>query len=177
MSKERNLISGGIERTGGVWADFGSGTGIFTRELRGLLGPTSTLYSIERKAHDLDEQQRSMAALYPRTDIHYLQADFTQQLSLPPLDGILMANALHFVRFEQQAAVLARIAAYLRRPGGRFILVEYNARSGNPWVPYPIDLEAFKLLAEQAGLAEPVMLAAFPSRFMREMYAALALRP
>lgn len=175
-SKERNLIVGGIDKAGGVWADFGSGTGIFTRELRGLLGPSCTLYSVERRQRDLDEQRRLFEQAYPGTDIHYLQADFTQPLSLPPLDGVVMANALHFVRFEQQAAVLGRIVSYLRRPGGRFILVEYNARSGNPWVPYPIDEESFKLLAEQAGLSEPVMLAAVPSRFLREMYAALALR-
>ena len=176
MSKERNLIIGGIDKPGGVWADFGSGTGIFTRELRGLLGPTCTIYSIDRRARDLDEQQRAMEAAYPRTDIHYLQADYTQPLSLPVLDGILMTNSLHYVRFQQQAAVLAHLVSYLRRPGGRFILVEYNARSGNPWVPYPIDIESFKLLAEQAGLSEPELLGVVPSRFLREMYAALALR-
>jgi ubiquinone/menaquinone biosynthesis C-methylase UbiE len=176
MSKERDLISQGIPAQGGVWADFGSGTGIFTLELAGLLGPTAEIYSVERNGRDLERQRRAFQEHYPQAVVHFVQADFTRQLTLPPLDGIVMANALHFVRFQEQAAVLARIAGYLRRPGGRFILVEYNARSGNIWVPYPIDIEAFGLLAAQAGLSEPQVLSVVPSRFLREMYGALALR-
>lgn len=176
MSKERDLITPGIDRAGGVWADFGSGTGIFTLELRGLLGSGCEIYSIDRNGRDLERQRQAFDQQYPGTNIHYLQADFTKQIELPPLDGIIMANALHFVPFAQQAAVLTTIAGYLRWPGGRFIIVEYNARSGNFWVPYPIDAESFLLLAEQAGLAHGVMLTAVPSRFLREMYSASAIR-
>jgi ubiquinone/menaquinone biosynthesis C-methylase UbiE len=176
MSKERDLISSGIEAPGGVWADFGSGSGIFTLELRGLLGPTCEIYSIDRNGHDLERQRRAFAEQYPGSNIHFIQADFTKPLDLPQLDGIVMANALHFVPYRQQAAVLARICGYLRQPGGRFIIVEYNARTGNLWVPYPLDVAAFFALARQVGLAEPRVLATIPSRFLREMYAALALR-
>jgi ubiquinone/menaquinone biosynthesis C-methylase UbiE len=176
MTKERDLISPGITAQGGVWADFGSGTGIFTLELCGLLGTRAEIYSIDRNGHDLDRQRQAIEARYPEQRVHYLRADFTQPLDLPPLDGIVMANALHFVRFEHQAQVLARIGGYLRWPGGRFIIVEYNAQSGNIWVPYPVDSEAFNLLAAQAGLSEPEVLARIPSRFLREMYSALALR-
>lgn len=176
MSKERDLISSGIEKPGGVWADFGSGSGIFTLEMRGLLGPACEIYSIERNGRELERQRQTFDQQYPGTTIHYLQADFTKPLDLPPLDGIVMANALHFVPFAEQAAVLTRIAGYLRWPGGRFIIVEYNARSGNFWVPYPIDVESFMLLAEQAGLSDAIMLTAVPSRFLREMYSAMAIR-
>ena len=176
MGKERDLITPGIDRAGGVWADFGSGTGIFTLELRGLLGPTSEIYSIDRNGRDLGRQRQAFVQQYPGTKLHTIQADFTQQIELPQLDGIVMANALHIVHFARQAEVLTRIAGYLRWPGGRFIIVEYNARSGNPWVPYPIDVESFMLLAEQAGLSDYRMLTAVPSRFLREMYSALAYR-
>src|SRR5579859_289448 len=176
MSKERDLIAPGIDRPGGVWADFGSGTGIFTLELRGLLGPNCEIYSIDRNARDLERQRQSLDQHYPHTAIHYLRADFTKPLELPPLDGIVMANALHFVPFDRQAAALTSIAGYLRRSGGRLIIVEYNARSGNFWVPYPIDFESFMLLAEQSGLSDANMLTAVPSRFLREMYSASAVR-
>lgn len=176
MGKERDLITPGIDRAGGVWADFGSGTGIFTLELRGLLGPTSEIYSIDRNGRDLQRQRQAFDQQYPGTRLHIMQADFARPLGLPQLDGIVMANALHFVPFARQAEVLTRIAGYLRWPGGRFIIVEYNARSGNPWVPYPIDVESFMLLAEQAGLSDPRMLTAVPSRFLREMYSAIAYR-
>lgn len=176
MSKERDLISPGIDRPGGVWADFGSGTGIFTLELCGLLGPECEIYSVDRNGRDLDRQRRAFAQQYPGANVHFIQADYTRSLDLPRLDGIVMANSLHFVRLQDQAAVLSKLAGYLRQPGGRFIIVEYNARSGNIWVPYPIDVESFKLLAAQAGLAEPHVLSIIPSRFLREMYAALAMR-
>ncbi len=176
MSKERDLISQGIDTTGGVWADFGSGSGIFTLELRGLLGPTCEIYSIDRDGRDLERQRRAFAEQYPGTNIHFIQADFTKPLDLPPLDGIVMANALHFVPYQQQAATLARICGYLRQPGGRLIIVEYNAQSGNMWVPYPISVEAFRSLAHQVGLSEPRVLSVIPSRFLREMYSALAIR-
>jgi ubiquinone/menaquinone biosynthesis C-methylase UbiE len=176
MTKEYDLISPGIPTRGGIWADFGSGTGIFTQELCELLGPGAEIYSIDRNGRDLERQRQAISARYPQQRMHYVQADFTKPLELPPLDGIVMANALHFVRFERQAEVLARISGYLRWPGGRFILVEYNARSGNIWVPYPVDSESFTLLAAQAGLGEPEVLSRIPSRFLREMYSAVAVR-
>jgi ubiquinone/menaquinone biosynthesis C-methylase UbiE len=175
MSKERDLISAGIPGPGGTWADLGSGTGIFTLELRGLLGPQSEIYSIDRNGRDLEQQRRAFAQQYPAANIYFIRADYTRPLELPPLDGIVMANTLHYVPYNEQAAVLGRICGHLRRPGGRFIIVEYNARSGNIWVPYPIDVAAFGRLARAAGLAEPTVLSTIPSRFLREMYAALAL--
>lgn len=175
MSKERDLISTGIPEAGGVWADVGSGTGIFTRELAALVGSTATIYSVDRDARDLERQRQSFARELPAARVQWLCADFTQPLALPTLDGIVMANALHFVPFARQAATLRALAGHLRRPGGRFILVEYNASAGNIWVPYPIDTERFARLAAQAGLGAPVVLHRVPSRFLREMYGALAL--
>ena len=49
--------------------------------------------------------------------------------------AIVMANSLHFVRDADKAGVLRRLLSHLR-PGGRFILVEYDADAGNQWVPY-----------------------------------------
>src|SRR5947209_7262176 len=138
MSKERDLILPGIPAEGGQWADLGSGTGIFTRTLRGIVGGDAEIFSVDRDAGSLAEQHRVFAAEYPDTAVHYLHADFTQPLDLPALDGILMANSLHYVKYDRQQEVLRQIVGYLR-PGGRLIIVEYNARHGNPWVPYPVD--------------------------------------
>jgi ubiquinone/menaquinone biosynthesis C-methylase UbiE len=174
VTKERDLISAGIPGPGGVWADLGSGTGIFTRELAALLDPTATIYSVDRDGRDLERQRQTFARELPAARVEWLRADFTQPLTLPTLDGILMANALHFVPYARQAATLGAIAGHLRRPGGRFILVEYNSGVGNMWVPYPINTERFARLATEAGLGAPVVLHRVPSRFLREMYGALA---
>ena len=176
MSKERDLILPGISTQGGTWAELGSGTGIFTRTLWGILGPEAEIVSVDRNDSSLAEQRGAFAAEYPDARVRYLQADFTQPLDLPPLDGILMANSLHYVRYDQQQDVLRQVVSYLK-PGGTLIIVEYNARRGNPWVPYPIDYEMFASLAAGAGLRDVRRLAAVPSRFLNEMYGACGLRP
>jgi hypothetical protein len=78
-----------------------------------------------------------------------LLADFTDSLELPPLDGAVMANALHFQR--RKVDVLLQITTYLK-PGAHLILVEYNVNRGNPWVPYPISYSNWEVLARSCGL-------------------------
>jgi hypothetical protein len=96
-------------------------------------------------------------------------ADFTQPLALPPLDGIVAANAIHFVR--DRVALLRRWCAYLK-PSGRFILVEYDTDDGNRWVPYPVSFAALPALARAAGFAPPSLLDVHRSRFLHRIYAA-----
>ena len=95
-----NLLRRGVSPTGGVWADFGSGTGAFTLALAELLGPTGKIYSVDKDRGALRTQERAMQAQFPQTTVHYLTADFTQPLDLPLLDGIVLANALHFQKLQ-----------------------------------------------------------------------------
>jgi ubiquinone/menaquinone biosynthesis C-methylase UbiE len=167
------LIRQGIAAPGGTWADLGSGGGAFTLALADLLGPTARIYSVDRDARVLQEQARAMRTHFPGAAVEYLTADFTSKLNLPPLDGILMANSLHFVR--RKGAVLDQLYSYLR-PGGRLLLVEYNADRGNMWVPYPLAYPTWEQLAQQHGFSQTRLLATIPSRFLREMYAALSIK-
>jgi ubiquinone/menaquinone biosynthesis C-methylase UbiE len=176
MSKERDLIVPGMPQPGGRWAELGSGTGIFTLTLRDVLGEQVEIFSVDRDAGALDRQRRAFAERYPDANIHFIQADFTHPLDLPPLDGILMANSLHFVKVGQQAAVLQQVCRHLKPDGGKLVIVEYNAERGNMWVPYPVSYDAFVRLATAAGLRNVRQLAAVPSRFLREMYSALGER-
>ena len=95
-----------------------------------------------------------------------------ESLELPPLDGVVMANALHFVRRKE--AVLDLIRSYLV-PGGSFLLVEYNTNRGNLWVPHPISFRSWELLAARVGFASTRLLETVPSRFLGEIYSALSL--
>lgn len=166
------LIREGIAETGGVWADLGSGSGAFTLALADLLGPGARIYSVDKDRRALREQAAAMRANFPGASVEYLEADFTRKLALPPLDGVLMANSLHFVR--QKGPVLELVRGYLR-PGGRLLLVEYNADHGNMWVPYPLAYPTWETLARQHGFTQTRLLTTVPSRFLREIYAALSL--
>jgi SAM-dependent methyltransferase len=173
VAKEQGLIEAGIPGPGGTWGDFGSGTGIFTVALSNLIGSTGEIYSVDRDGAALATQQRvfSQAAMTGR--VHFLVADFTEPIALPPMDGIVMANSLHFI--DQKKPVLAQAMSYLK-PGGRLIVVEYNTSFGNHWVPYPIPLPSLQRLAMCAGFAAAHPLATIPSSFLGEMYSCLCIR-
>ncbi|MGQ0600660.1 MAG: class I SAM-dependent methyltransferase [Anaerolineales bacterium] len=169
------LLRGGIPEPGGVWADFGSGTGAFTLALGELIGPGGTIYSVDRDARALREQEQALASRFPRAmaiapvTVHSQVGDFTQPLDLPPLDGLVIANALHFVRDKEP--VVRLLKSYLK-PEGRLVVVEYNVDAGNPWVPHPFSFETWKTLAARCGFKHTQLLVTQPSRFLREFYSA-----
>jgi len=165
------LIAGGIEAgSGGRWADFGSGEGAFTLALCELAGADVEIWSVDRDRWALDAQRAAFAQSFPGTDLHIVWDDFTKDLFFPPLDGIMAANALHYVR--EQASLLRRWRDYLKQ-GGRLILVEYDAAAANRWVPYPVSAARLPALAREAGFAEPREIGSRPSRFLRRLYAAV----
>ena len=166
-----NLLRGGIAEPGGVWADFGAGGGAFTLALAELLGPNGEIHAIDRDRSALRENERTVRTKFPEADVRYQAADFTRPLELPLLDGIVMANALHF-QTEQQA-VVERLRGYLRR-GGRLLIVEYNVQRGNFAVPYPAPYSRWEGLAREAGFVHTEMLARRPSRFLHEIYSAVS---
>jgi SAM-dependent methyltransferase len=154
-----------------IWADFGSGAGAFTLALAELLPPQALIYSIDRDRRALEQQERVLRARFPHRQLIYLTADFNRPIELPPLDGVVMANALHFQR--DKGPLLRLIKDYLR-PSGRLILVEYNVDRGNPWVPHPLSYPTWEKLAHQNGFWPTRLLAVKPSHFLEQFYSALS---
>jgi ubiquinone/menaquinone biosynthesis C-methylase UbiE len=167
------LIREGVEGGGTAWADLGSGEGAFTLALADILGATGSIVTVDRDGRALQVQLRRLADAFPGTSVTPLVADFTRPLDLPPLDGIVMANSLHFVR--DKPAVLRQVRDALQ-PGGRLVLVEYEADHGNPWVPYPLTFCSWAMLAATAGFRDTRQLGSVPSRFLGSIYSALSLR-
>lgn len=165
-----DLIGDGVREAGNAWADLGSGSGAFTLALADLLGTDGVIYSVDRNERALREQKLAMSAAFPDTRLHQLAADFSKPLDLPPLDGVVAANSLHYVRDKNR--VLTHIRDCLR-PGGRLIVVEYNTDCGNHWVPHPFSFDTFVTLAGVNGFTGARLLATRPSRFLGEIYAAV----
>ncbi|HLE92000.1 MAG TPA: methyltransferase domain-containing protein [Anaerolineales bacterium] len=169
-----NLLKPADLPRGGIWADFGAGSGAFTLALSDLIGLGAEIYAIDKDRAGLGRLERSHREHFGTSqNLHLVRADFTGALSLPPLDGIVMANSLHY--FKDKIKLLRHVQSFLKL-NGALLLVEYNADSGNPWVPYPLSFETYCGLAPRAGFSEPRLLATLPSRFLREFYSAVAYR-
>ena len=142
-----DLIRDGVPADGKRWAELGAGTGNFTAALVDLLGPGALIVAVDRDRGALRTLDERFAG-YSEVVIEPVVADFTQNLDRRGLDGILMANSLHFV--QEKAPVLAAVYGMLR-PGGTLLLVEYDTDRGNPWVPYPFSFRTWERLATAAG--------------------------
>jgi ubiquinone/menaquinone biosynthesis C-methylase UbiE len=159
---------------GGTWADFGAGAGAFTLALRELIGPHASIYAVDKDQRSLQQLEKAHREKFTTSqNVHSIRADFGGALSLPPLDGIVMANSLHY--FKDKEKLLRHVRSFLKL-NGALLLVEYNVDSGNPWVPHPLSFETFRMLAPRAGFSEPQLLSTAPSRFLKEFYSAVARR-
>ena len=154
-----------------VWADLGSGDGTFTLALADLLARGSIIHAIDRDGSALEQLTSSARGV--RIEKHV--ADFTRAWPIDrPLDGILMANSLHYIR--DQESLLRKLAKRLT-PQGRFLVVEYDKTFPNPWVPYPLNAKILPELFAAAGYSQCQMLGTRPSSYQRgRMYAALLTR-
>jgi SAM-dependent methyltransferase len=151
-----------------AWCDLGCGSGTFTQALAQLLAAGSTI-------HAVDFDKRALAGVPDHcngVEIRKTVGDISSpHLLLPSVDGILMANTLHFIR--EQAALLRRP----RSVADRFLIVEYERANPNRWGPYPAGFERLRQVFAEAGVGRVEKLATRPSLFGGTMYSALAEKP
>ena len=138
------LIRAGVSESQGIWADLGAGSGNFTRALRQLLGTKATIYAVDKDQRALTQLQRRVTP-----PIRIINADFTTPLDLPPLDGIVMANALHWVGRQKQ--ILTNLVKHLKS-NAPLIIVEYDVTIPRAYIPRPVPYTHFETLALSAGL-------------------------
>jgi len=167
------LIRAGVEGAGPRWLELGCGDGEFTLALADLLGGRGEITAVDLDKWALRELEARIEARFPLTTLTTVEGDFERAVPDGSFDGVLAANSLHFV--ADVGPVLAAIRARLV-PGGRMVLVEYDAEHGNPYVPHPISFERWAGLAAAAGFAPPARIHAVPSRFLGSIYGAVASR-
>jgi ubiquinone/menaquinone biosynthesis C-methylase UbiE len=168
------LIRAGVEGAGPRWLELGAGDGEFTLALADVLGPGGEIVALDRDRWALPELEGRVGAAFPTTSLETIVADFTEELPPGPFDGILAANSLHFT--ADAGLVLAALYDLLL-PGGRLVVVEYDADRGNPWVPHPISFARWTEVAPSAGFEAPRLIHRVPSRFLGSIYGAASSRP
>jgi len=143
------------------WAELGCGNGVFTLALASLLPPGSEIFGYDLRRQSLPASQNGV-------DIHFDQLDFDKEdLPVSKLNGVLMANSLHYVK--DKANLITRLAV------PKFLIVEYESRSANPWVPYPIMSEQLISLYNDLGYRAD-KLSSMPSRFGGRIYSLVAIK-
>ena len=166
------LIRGGVAGAGPAWLELGGGEGAFTLALADVLGDGAQITGVDRDRRALERAARALAETFPGATFDPRPGDFTDGLPTGRFDGVLAANSLHFVR--DRRPVLAAIVRALR-PGGRLIVVEYDADRGNPWVPHPFSFDTWRATAADAGFDDPRLIHRVPSRFLGAIYGAVSV--
>jgi SAM-dependent methyltransferase len=153
-----------------TWADLGCGSGTFTRALASLLAAGSTIHAMDRDASVL----RALPASLGRIAIRTYCGDFTRQpWPFTGVDGILMANALHFVADPE-----AFLEACATQPGPpRLLIVEYDTDRASRWVPYPVDRLRLARLVTAVGYRSIRTLGQRPSIYRRAALYAAEISP
>ena len=162
------LADSGVDALGATtWADLGCGDGTFTLALAALLSAGSTIHAMDRDVAALRKIPSSRDGV--RIATH--RGDFTNQpWPFAGLDGILMANSLHYVA-DQAAFIRACEPQMTSRR--RFLIVEYDTNEATRWVPYPVSQATLRSLFERAGYGV-TFLRLRPSVFRRaSLYSAV----
>ncbi len=149
------------------WADLGCGTGLFTQALSRMLQPGSSIHGIDNNASLKKQITPNGVEIIP------LKMDFVSgDWGLRDLDGIIMANSLHYVK--DQSSFLQKIPTFLK-PAASILIVEYDTDTPVPtWVPYPLSFSSLTKLFTGAGYISVQRLGEKPSIYGGgNIYAAL----
>lgn len=153
----QNALTGDVPQ---CWADLGCGSGTFTKILHSLLPSGSYITAVDRERQRLD-----------LPDVEFVRANFEKdELGLSGLNGILMANSLHYVKDK---AALIRKLEFSFADDPKFVVIEYDNRRANPWVPYPIPFEQLESLFKGLGYTKIRKIAERASAYSGMIYCAL----
>lgn len=162
------LIKKGVPVRRSVWADLGCGEGLFTRALAELISKGSSIYAVDSNRNALNKiNNQYNEVLINKLECNFIQDDITTSM----LDGLLMANSLHFV--PDKKLFLKKIDALLQ-PLAHIVIVEYDLAKANQWVPYPLQFSDLANLFSTIGFSEITKIGEIPSVYHHSsIYSAL----
>jgi SAM-dependent methyltransferase len=140
-----DLIRFPVNKDVQTWADLGCGSGLFTKALAELLPQGSTIHAVDVNAKAIQKIPEE----YKGVRIKKFLMDFSSgAFPFHRMDGILMANSLHYVREKEQ---LLKSMINALKEDGCFLLVDYDMNNANHWVPYPLPIAAAEELFLRCG--------------------------
>lgn len=140
---------------------------MFTRALASVLPKGSVIHAVDKKWQAIEETFNDNAIVF-----HAL--DFSDGvLPVTSLNGILMANSLHFI--EEKQRLIGSLKAHLTR-NGQLMVIEYEMGTPNAWVPYPITWSSLRGLLHRAGFENLRVVGERASAYgSRKMYACVGM--
>jgi len=115
--------------------------------------------------------QRLNKTVGNKVSVQFEQSDINlESFTLPQLDGILMANSLHFI--QDKESLIKRLERWFVTEK-HFLIVEYESDTPNQWVPFPITFRELSALFKNLGYEAVTKVNERPSAFGGTMYAAL----
>lgn len=158
---KEELAASGPQR----WADLGCGTGVFTHALAMVLPAASEILAIDRV-------RQSLAPVMGRqVSVQFFRADMEiDPLPLDHLQGVLMANSLHYV--HDKPALIRKLAPAFSG-AKQWLIVEYDTETANPWVPFPVSFTGLQAMFLSLGYDRVEKIHTRESAYGGEMYAAL----
>ena len=127
------LVKADFKSTPQVWLDLGCGAGTFTIALAELLPSGSQVICVDKNSHDLPAQSPNGNAIL------FIQQDFIRPIQFDlKIDGVLMANSLHYV-VDPKSLVDYYVNEMMLETN--FILIEYDTKESNPWIPFPVPFQ------------------------------------
>ncbi len=164
-------VPGGFELNKQRWVDFGAGSGTFTLALAYHLGSESLIIAVDKDRSSLNK----IPDQFKNVSIEKRLADFADiDFPLNSLDGILMANSLHYI--QHQDGFIERVKKFLKS-SGCFLIVEYDTNRSTPWIPYPVAFNKLNSLFSKTGFSSVKKIDEKPSRYNRSNLYSAIIRP
>jgi len=134
VAKAQKFLTNGPFKPHSRWVEFGAGYGTYIIALHAFLDNGWVVaLELEQKRVDFLKELVMTQGL---SNVFIIRGDFyDSSLQTCSIDGVLLANALHFSSNPQE--ILAEVCRILR-DCGVLIVVEYTTSSPLPWIPYPL---------------------------------------
>jgi predicted methyltransferase len=131
---------------GDVVADFGCGSGYFTRRLARAVGPRGRVYAVDVQPEMLALVAKGVERQGLRNVVTVLATTDDPRLAAGSLDWVLLVDVYH--ELQQPKATLARLREALK-PEGRIALIEYRLEG-----PSAVHIREEHRMSPQQVLAE-----------------------